>query len=294
MRARRAALFVVVASSALAGAPRSASADDTKQQCVDAYTQAQHLRRDGKLSEAHERLVTCSRDVCPPAIAPDCVKWLAEVEAAQPTIVIAAKDELGEETTQARLTIDGATVAERLDGRALPIDPGEHALRCEASGGRIWERKVVIHEGEKLRKIEIVLASASPATAPTPATSARAPATPEDAAPSKGWSPPIVSWVLGGVGLVAIGVGAFLDVSGKSKEHDLKTTCAPNCAQSDVDAMRSRVLAGDITLGVGIAAAAAAVTIAILSLPSNSAAPSATIGVAPVPGGGAAALHGRF
>jgi hypothetical protein len=71
--------------------------------------------------------------------------------------------------------------------------------------------------------------------------------------------------LLGGAGLAAIGVGTYLDVTGKDRETNLKDTCAPNCSHSDVEAMRTRVLVGDIVLGSGIAAAGVAVILAIAS-----------------------------
>ena len=44
-------------------------------------------------------------------------------------MAVHARDAKGEDLTEVRLTIDGETVAERLDGRALTLDPGTHTFR---------------------------------------------------------------------------------------------------------------------------------------------------------------------
>jgi hypothetical protein len=59
-------------------------------------------------------------------------------------------------------------------------------------------------------------------------------------------------YALGGVGVVALGVGVTMEVIGLSDRQHLASTCGGNrsCPQSDVDAARNRVLAGDVALGL--------------------------------------------
>jgi hypothetical protein len=241
----------------LASAPVAAA--DDKQQCIDGYEQSQHLRRDGKLRAALERLVVCSNRTCPEATQLDCTRWLAEVEAAQPTIVVSAKGPRGEEMAGVRVLVDGELAAERLDGRAIAVDPGLRKVRVESSDGRALEQNLLFREGEKFRAVEFSFAPPAPPPAPVVVPEPAAKPTPEPG----GWSPPLSSYLLGGAGLAAIGVGTYLDVTGKDQETDLKNTCAPNCSHSSVESMRTRVLAGDIVLGAGVASVAAAVVIAI-------------------------------
>src|SRR5207237_2673547 len=48
-----------------------AHADPTKDQCVDADTKAQSLRRDGKLSAARDQLKMCAAQACPELVRDD-------------------------------------------------------------------------------------------------------------------------------------------------------------------------------------------------------------------------------
>ena len=88
-------LAAVLVASAVMLSPELARADVTRAQCVEAYERAQYMRRESKLRGAREALLVCAQDSCPAATRGDCVPWLAEVERALPTIVIAARDERG-------------------------------------------------------------------------------------------------------------------------------------------------------------------------------------------------------
>lgn len=267
-----AALVAVVLASPAARA-------DRKQVCVEAYGNAQRLQRDRKLRAAHAQLVICVSDDCPAAIRPECVKWLTDVEAAQPSIVVSAKDERGEETTQVSVTIDGEALLARNDGRAVEVDPGEHVFRFKTPSGKVLEQRLVIQEGDRRRKLVVDFTAV-----------AAKPAGPGDAAePASHSSIPTSAYALGGIGLAAASAGIFLDVTGKNRESDLKSTCAPSCAQSDVDSMRRQVLIGDVLIGVGVIGIGAAVWLALSSPHST-----AWVTVAPTARGSALVGGARF
>jgi hypothetical protein len=231
-------LFLLVACvDALAGL---ASAADTpsKAQCVEAYDASQRSRRSGKLRETRDLLLVCSNLACPEVVKPQCTQWLGEVEASLPTIVLEAHDGDGNALADVRVSIDGGPIAERLTGRALEVDPGDHTVRFEVDG-KVVEVQAIATEGVKLQKVSATIGQPTPHFPPPGGERVRA-------APS-----PLV-WVLGAVGLAALGVGIALDVSGKIEEGDLKSTCAPMCTTDQVSEMRTRVLVGDITLVAGI------------------------------------------
>jgi hypothetical protein len=255
-----AALAVSLAPTASRAAPPGASAEE-KQQCVDAYEQSQRLRRDGKLRAAHERLLVCSSRSCPEAAQLDCARWLAEVEQAQPGAVVTARGPGGQELTEIRVLVDGEVAADRLDGRSIAVDPGLHTLRVETAQGRSLEQSIMFREGEKFRAVEFTF-SPAPAPAP-PSASTSVPPHPAEAEAPRTGGLPVASYVLGGLGVAAVTVGAVLDITGKDRETTLKNTCAPHCSHSDVQAMRTQVLAGDVTLAVGLASLAGAVVIAL-------------------------------
>jgi len=69
--------------------------------------------------------------------------------------------------------------------------------------------------------------------------------------------------VLGGAGLAAAGLGSYLLLSGIHDAKHLQETCKPACAEADVSAARTKIVAGNIGVGVGILAIAGAVWLAL-------------------------------
>jgi hypothetical protein len=137
-------------------------------------------------------------------------------------------------------------VARGLDGKAIEVDPGAHTFRFEA-GGSAAEQAVLIREGEKGRLISVTLDAASAAAPAAPSVS---PAARESS--GKAFSPSPWTWVLGGVGLVALGIGTYLEVSVNSDASNLQSTCGHGCSHSQVDplVLEQQVL-GPIAFGVG-------------------------------------------
>jgi len=160
-----------------------ARADD-REQCLGASSSAQDLRRENKLIDARAQLLVCARELCPGVVRRDCAQWLDEVNAAMPTIVIAAKDHLQHDVVAAHVLVDGAAYLDHLDGMAKPIDPGVHKLRLEVAGAPPVQQDIVIREGEKNRIVELTVPPpAEPTPNPVPPPTV-APATPPAVAPA--------------------------------------------------------------------------------------------------------------
>ena len=157
-----------------------------KQACIDAHSDAQHLRKADKLIDAQRALATCSASDCPSAVAQDCTTWRDEVEAAIPSIALTVRDEAGHDIVDVRVSIDGALVATHLDGRPLPLDPGEHKIRCEA-GARVVETAITAHASEKARaiRVDLPLAVAAPPVQPQPLPVVPVPESPRHPLPSR-------------------------------------------------------------------------------------------------------------
>ena len=215
--------------------------------CIDAHADAQLLRRDQRLIESHDKLVGCAVAACPQIIRRDCVEWLEQVKAAQPTLVLAAVDERGRDLGGVVASIDGKPERFQLDGRARTVDPGKHRLRFESAAGDVRESFIVVRQGEKERRV-VAEFSGVPAGAPE-----QVGAEPRATASAV----PTASYILGGVGVVGLSSFAFFALSGRSTERELER-CAPSCARSDVDRMRREYLIADVSLGVGMASAGAA------------------------------------
>jgi len=254
-----------VAALAVAVAIGGPAYADARKACAESYVNAQKLRRDGALTRAREELLVCSRDECIAAVKKDCVDWLGEVSGAIPSIVIVARDGAGNETLDVRVTIDGKLAAERLSVSGIELDPGTHTIKLETAGAPSVERQVIVRQGEKNKVIEVGFATAEaarPATSPTPMATVATTSEPPR-------SPPIVSYVLGGVGVVSLGVAGAFWIGAESSRSDLDDArCAPRCNPDDVSAIERDRLIGDIALGVGLASLGAAVATYFLLRPS--------------------------
>jgi hypothetical protein len=244
LRARRAA---VLAIAALALSLSSAALADDKLACVSAYQDAQSFRKDGELRASKEQLVRCASEACPSVLSRDCAQWLREVEQALPTVVLSARGPDGNEAVEVRVTLDGAPLVDRLDGRAVAVDPGVHTLRFEVAGAEPIEERLVIREGEKLRRISVTFPLAGAPPSPPLALPVALAARPI----------PTIVYPLAAVGVLGLAGFGYFALDGLSKKSALDE-CRPNCAQSDVDTAKRRFLIGDISLSVGVVALAAA------------------------------------
>ena len=237
MSLRRLLALASIASLLAVAAPAAA---DGKAACVEAHSEAQTLRRTGKLRAARERLAICAVPACPPLVTNDCAEWLSAVTAEQPTIVVRARDARGEPTLAVKIVADGELIAPRLDGTAIALDPGEHVLRFELADGSATTRRVVMTEGEKNHLVEVELAPPADRSAPASAPSPR---------------PPLLAFVSGGVAAISVGVFSAFAISGLSRESELTSSCAPGCAQRDIDDLARRYAIADVAFVVAIASA---------------------------------------
>src|ERR1700729_2803743 len=111
----------------------SARAEDTVHVCIAASTAGQTLRKQGKLLAARDQMIACARDACPAIVRSHCARWLSEVDAAIPSVVVRAEDAAAGAAIDARLSIDGRPG--KLDGQPVRLDPGEHTLSIENDHG---------------------------------------------------------------------------------------------------------------------------------------------------------------
>jgi len=264
-------LSFAIGLSALVSRP--AWADPPKAACVHAAEEGQRLRAEGKLREARESFTACAAERCPALIRSDCSGWLAEVEVAVPTVVIRAipAEAQGRELYEVEVRVDGVVQASKLDGRELPVNPGEHHFAFSAPGRVPAEDDIVIRVGEKHRLLTVSLFSVNPPPPPVIVKPVLPPPEPRVGTAAK------VLLIGGGVALAG---GIALGTSGWLKERSLRRTCAPNCDQDDVDGARLQLRLADVSLLVGAAALAAA-GVLIWTRPDG----NASVGVAPLAGG---------
>jgi hypothetical protein len=245
MRTRTRRIVLGTALAALTLAEGVAFADD-REQCASSAEQAQQLRDEGKYRRAREQMLFCARDVCPGPIKSDCGKWLTEVDRDAPTVVFGARDRSGGDVSDVKVTMDGAVIAERIDGKPVLVDSGEHTFKFETKDGVVKEEKVLLRAAEKARPIIATL--------------------PVGSGPDKGGGGGgggnagpqeegslVPTFIVGGIGLAAIGSFAGFGLAGKGAVDDLQT-CKPHCAEADVDSARTKLIIADISLAVGVVA----------------------------------------
>jgi hypothetical protein len=273
--------LVALAFLALAG---SARAQD-KQACVGAYEKAQQLRADTKLRAAREQLLVCSRPECPALIRQDCSQWVGEVQNAIPSVVVAGRDASGHDVLAVRVSIDGAVVAESLDGKPIQIDPGPHKFRYESAGRPPIEEQVLVREGERNRQITVNFAR--------PEDRRRDEPPPLDTPPDKP-GPPIVAFSLIGLGVVALGAALYFDLKANGDARNLRDSCAPKCQQSDVDAVQAKYVAAGVALGVGIVGLGVGAVLLLARPSAKTTASTWRFDVTPTRGGASALVGATF
>jgi hypothetical protein len=210
---------------------------DSGDSCISAYEGAQQHRRSGHLLRARAELALCIGS-CPSALASDCRTWAAEIApmiAAVTTEVRAGGAARGD----ARVWVGGIEQRRGVSVRT-EVDPGVHEVRVEAPGMLPASKSVTLAPGTQLP----IVFELEPLPEP----------------PS---SLPVAGIVLGATGTGALLAGAGLGVAGHLEVADLRETCAPRCAEGDVDGIRTTWIAGGIVAGVGLAALATAVALVL-------------------------------
>ncbi|MCU0686776.1 MAG: hypothetical protein MUF34_31770 [Polyangiaceae bacterium] len=141
----------------------------------------------------------------------------------------------------------------------LPTDPGDYAITAEAPG-RVPFRTTVLLEPERgdakvtVPELAAEVAKVEPVPPPPPtATVLPAPSAPEAEASPRG--KPIAGYVVGGIGLAALGVGATFGVMALGSHSSAEDACPEhtNCSASAIDD-RDRAGTQALIANIGVAA----------------------------------------
>lgn len=286
---RKYAVFATLVTAMLASATARADAVEEKRACVAAADEGQVLRDEGKFRLAREAFTRCARTSCPKLVSADCSQWLTDVEGRAPTVVVSAKDPSGNALTRVRVTVDGEPLLERLDGKPLLMDSGEHVFRYEAAGFEATEQRITIAAADRERVLAVEFRASVPPIAD--ARKARGAAAPD----SGGRSVPVATWIFGGTALAAFASATYFGVSGVSQRSEALGSggCAPNCPASEKTSIQTKFLVADISLGIGLVSAGLAT---YFFLRPREAPPSAAASMtfAPQKAGGVAVFRSTF
>jgi hypothetical protein len=216
--------------------------------CVKAAEAGVDARDRGALRTARAHFVKCAAETCSKPMRIDCARWLDEVDASLPSIVVGAKDTHGADLFDARVKVDGEAVEDVTAGRPLLLDPGPHVVRFErgkAPDLEVQEVKILLRTGERNRPVSAIMIAPA---------AAKVAAAPSRSRSSSGSRVPLATWIFGGVSVLALGSFGTFAILGSQEKSRLRGVCSPGCSDADVATLRADYVVADISLGVGIVA----------------------------------------
>jgi hypothetical protein len=266
--------------------------EPTKQECIAANEGAQALRQAGKLRDARSKLSVCMASSCPGPVREDCGQRLEDLQRAIPTVVFDVKDAAGRDLLGVQISIDGNAPA-MVGVTAVPLDPGPHAFRFETSGASPVDKTLVLREGERDRRLSVVIQvgaipSASPEQRESQGTAVAAPAPQGDQTSTSGAGDTqrLAGWIVGGAGVAAMGVGIAVALVAKSSYDGAPDCSGTTCTSSTgLNKSNSAIGSGNAATGVFVVGALATTAGVVLWLtapkaPSTEAAgPSWNVGL---------------
>lgn len=221
---------LALATCAVLWSPRAHAGDPTNADCVAANEAALKAGNEHRLRADRNQLLVCASATCPTDIRMECVRRVGEVNAAIPTIIFDVKDAAGNDLTAVKVTMDQEVLAERVEGIALSIDPGEHNFVFETAGQPTLTKRFVIREAQKGRRETIRFGT--PTTAPSltltqqPTGAQSPPDNPPVTLARQGLgTQKILALVVGGIGVVGLGVGTAAGVLALSQKSDAQGLC---------------------------------------------------------------------
>ena len=169
------------------------------------------------------------------------------------------------------VTRDGSAMSQASWSTAIPIDVGMHTVQATAPGYKAFKTQVMVtNDGDRkeviVKRLEVLTAISQAPGTPPPTSSPTAGA--DTGASKDGSGQKTIGYVIGGIGVAGIAVGAVTGLIAIGKNNDSKKDC-PNdgaCASKDaVDAHDSAKTFGTVStiafIAGGVAVAAGAVLI---------------------------------
>jgi hypothetical protein len=210
-----------------------------------------------------------------------------------------------------KVLVDDVAIGEGAIGLAVPLDPGAHQITASAPGHLSWTTTLPIEVGQELT-LEIPALEPAPEPAPVPPAPTPAPVPPAPApalaakpraaalpAPQPKSSPTVtISWLVGGAGVVAVGVGTAFGLSSLKSYRDAGRDCPTHlkCSEAAISERRNAEKAAwvsNVALGVGLLAVGTGIYLHVLGR-SHSQRDQVTLSAAPRAGGGWLGVSSAF
>lgn len=228
-----------------------AAPPSTAQACVEASEVGQQAQQANSLKAARAAFTRCADSACPPVVASQCTRWLDEVIAATPSVVMVVRVG-GLDQAHAEVRLDGQPWLENLTGLPEEVEPGPHRLTVRVQD-QVQEQTLIVNVGEKHRVL-VFRFDPAPVLSPVPPVSELT----ATARPGLSAAP----WVVSGGALLAWGSFAVLGLVGRGRlDSLLKAPCASTktCAPAQVTEIRGFFVGADLSAAVAVAATVASV-----------------------------------
>lgn len=227
---------------------------DMARQCRETLGASRAAEHRGRLLQARHGFDRCAVPACPSKVRTECIRSRQSLSREIPAVRVQARDPRGHETRAVRVYADGLQIAEVLSARALEFDPGSYSLRFEHDGAAPVDQTFQLDRGDAPRvhiefeaapqfgaSQEVLLRTRSQRDADMRAGRGRRPS-PQGDGTRWTWTP--------------LAPAATREAS-----------CAQNCSVEELDSLRSKLRAADLSLGVGIAGVPTGVSLFFLSRP---------------------------
>jgi hypothetical protein len=159
------------------------------------------------------------------------------------------------------VTLDGQPIGAGAYGTPMPVDPGDHVLQADCPGKAPFRFPFHAAPGDRDRTIHVPPPASMEPGAVAPAARPVAPsAAAEPGRGGSGASLRTAGFVVGGVGLLAVGVGAFFGVRAFSDKTDAEKACSAGgaCTGPGKDAT-SAMKTDEVISTIGVIVGAAAI-----------------------------------
>ena len=149
-------LVVLLLGSPAWSEPAQSGSASGARACLSTLRSAQEKQHAGRLVEASQLFTKCSNQACGGFLWQECASSHTRLHASLPSVVPVVLDEGSDPLVDIQVQIDGQLVASRLDGLAVPVDPGQHELSFSTAAGVFASKTITVIEGEHNRPVAVV------------------------------------------------------------------------------------------------------------------------------------------